>query len=366
MRAESMAHQDLPAVSPPTPGTRDPARVRMWARGGARRRAALASIVLVVVAALVLAAPLHRRARSLFSFRKVDDALYVMHLYGGYGFDEYLEDGLQARGQTSPPAQTADPPWACTVFAALNQEADLLLGRNFDWFNRPTLLLFTHPPGGYASVSLVDLSYLGFDTEPPSWRERLRLFDAPYWTFDGMNDKGLAVGMMAVPQADTLNDPRRVTIGSLDAIRLMLDRARTVDEAIALLGAHNIDWEGGPPLHYLIADAAGHSAIVEFVEGEMQVLPNEEPWQVATNFLLTGLSPERAKRSCRRYATAHETLERAEGSLPPGEAMDLLEDVSQDITMWSVVYGMTSGDIRVSVGRDFEDVHQFRLPMDDS
>jgi hypothetical protein len=335
----------------------------MWSGGGARRRAALAPIVLVVVAALILAALLSRRARSLFSFRKVDDALYVMHLYGDYGFDGYLEDGLQARDQTSAPAQIADPPWACTVFAALNQEGDLLLGRNFDWFNRPTLLLFTHPPGGYASVSLVDLSYLGFDREPPSWRERLRLIDAPYWTFDGMNEQGLAVGMMAVPQADTLNDPRRVTIGSLDAIRLILDRARSVAEAIDLLGAYNIDWEGGPPLHYLIADAAGHSAVVEFIEGEMQVLANEEPWQVATNFLVTGHSPESAKRSCRRYATAHETLERADGSLSQGEAMELLEGVSQDITMWSVVYGMTNGDIGVSVGRDFEDVHQFRLPM---
>jgi hypothetical protein len=257
----------------------------------------------------------------------------------------------------------ADPAWACTVFAALNQEGDPLLGRNFDWFNRPTLVLFTDPPGGYASISLVDLSYLGFGAEPPSWRERLRLLDAPYWTFDGMNEKGLAVGMMAVPQADTIIDPRRVTISSLDAIRLMLDRARSVDEAIDLLGAYNIDWEGGPPLHYLIADAAGHSAVVEFVEGEMQVLPNAEPWQVATNFLITGHTPESAQRTCWRYATAHDTLEQSGGSLSQGEAMGLLEDVSQDITMWSVVYGMANGEVRVSVGRDFDDVHQFRLPM---
>jgi hypothetical protein len=361
VRAKSMAHQDL------APYACDPAWVRMWTGGGARRRAALASIVLVVVASLVFAAPFHRRARSLFSFRKVDDhPLYVMHLYGSYGFDEYLEEGLQAPGQSSSTAETASPPWACTVFAALNLDGEPLVGRSFDWFNRPTLVLFTHPPGGYASVSLVDLSYLGFDTEPPSWRDRLRLFDAPYWTFDGMNEKGLAVGMMAVPQADTLNDPGRVTIGSLDAIRLILDNALSVAEAVALLGAYDIDWEGGPPLHYLIADAAGNSAVVEFVQGQMQVLPNEEPWQVATNFVLTGHSPKGAKRFCTRYATAYETLERADGSLSQGEAMDLLEDVSQHITMWSVVYGMAGGDIWVSVGRDFENVHQFRLPMGDS
>jgi hypothetical protein len=358
---------EVPALSRHDSGTRDRARLRTRAGRGSRRLAALASTCVFVLIALILAAPLHRRARSLFSFRKIDDhPLYVMHLYGDYDLDEYLEDGLQARGQTSAVTQMADAPWACTVFAALNQEGEPLLGRNFDWFNRPTLLLFTHPPDGYASVSLVDLSYLGFDTEPPTWRERLRLFDAPYWTFDGMNEHGLAVGMMAVPQADTLSDPRRVTIGSLDAIRLMLDKARSLDEAIALLGAYNIDWDGGPPLHYLIADAAGHSAVVEFVQGRMQVLPNEEPWQVATNFVLTGHSPEGAKRFCPRYATAHEALERADGGLSQEEAMDLLEDVSQDITMWSVVYDMTGGDIWVSVGRDFEHVHQFRLPVGDS
>jgi hypothetical protein len=87
---------------------------------------------------------------------------------------------------------------------------------------------------------------------------------------------------------------------------------------------------------------------------------------VATNFLLTGRSPETAKRSCWRYGTAHKTLELADGSVSPAEAMDLLEDVSQDITMWSVVYSMAGGGITVSVGRDFEDLHQFWLPLLDS
>jgi hypothetical protein len=367
VRRESVVHQEMSARPRSVGDTRDLAGARVRTLTVSRHQPALVSIIPVVVAALVLAAPFHGRARSLFSLRRVDDhPLYVMHLYGNYDLDEYLEDGVRSRGGSSSTAQMAREPWACTVFAALNQEGEALLGRSFDWYNRPTLVLFTHPPGDYASVSLVDLSYLGFDTEPPTWRERLRLLDAPYWTFDGMNEMGVAVGMMAVPWADTLDDPGKLTIGSLDAIRLVLDKAGSVDEAIALLGAYNIDWEGGPPLHYLIADAAGHSAVVEFVQGRMQVLPNREPWQVATNFLLTGHTAEGAQRSCPRYATAYKALERADGSLSPVEAMDLLEDVSQDITMWSVVYGMTGGEIRVSVGRDFGEIHQFGLPMGDS
>ena len=37
----------------------------------------------------------------------------------------------------------------------------MLLGRNFDWYEHPALILFTDPPDGYASVSMVDISYLG-------------------------------------------------------------------------------------------------------------------------------------------------------------------------------------------------------------
>ena len=42
---------------------------------------------------------------------------------------------------------------------------DRLFGRNFDWRYSPALLLFTDRPaaGGYASVSMVDIAYLGFD-----------------------------------------------------------------------------------------------------------------------------------------------------------------------------------------------------------
>ena len=36
----------------------------------------------------------------------------------------------------------------------------MVYGRNFDWQYSPALLLFTNPPDGYASVSMVDIEYL--------------------------------------------------------------------------------------------------------------------------------------------------------------------------------------------------------------
>jgi choloylglycine hydrolase len=189
--------------------------------------------------------------------------------------------------------------------------------------------------------------------------------DAAIWPFDGMNEHGLAVGMMAVPHAEDRADARRTTIGSLHAMRLILDGARTVDEAIALLQEYNVYFEGGPPLHYLIADAGGNSAIVEFIQGEMGILQSDAPWQVATNFLVSGHSTESARSQCWRYAQAETTLQQAGGLLSQAEAMDLLQDVSQRITMWSVVYGLTSGEVSVTMGRDYDRVHRFQLPMQD-
>jgi hypothetical protein len=322
----------------------------------------VAAVVLAIAALLILLA--NSPLRSLVTLKRVDDyPLYVMHLYGDYGFDEFLKEGVQAE-HTLPPAENAYAgTWGCSVFAALYPGGDLLLGRNFDWFNRPTLLLFTDPPAGYASASLVDISYLGFGTEEPSWSERTRLLDAPYLPFDGINEYGLAVGMMAVPSAQAGHDPQRVTVDSLQAMRLLLDKARSVDEAISLLEQYNIDFEEGPPLHYLVADRFGSSAVVEFIDGKTNILRNEQPWQVATNFLLSGFSPDGAKGQCWRYARAYEALERAGGRLSQQEAMDLLRSISQDITMWSVVYNLSSGEISVAMGRQYDRVHHFRLPQ---
>jgi len=320
------------------------------------------AITLMLVA--IPSVPAIKSLRSLATFRKVDDyPLYVMHFYGSYGFDEFLEVGTGAQRHLLPSEPGSPDQWACSVFAVLNKDRDLLLGRNFDWFNRPSLLLFTHPSDGFDSVSMVDISYFGFDTEEPSWSDRLGLLDAPYWPFDGMNERGLAVGMMAVPHAEDNQDPQQMTVGSLHAIRLLLDKARSVDEAVSLLQGYNVDFEGGPPLHYLVADAMGNSAVIEFIDGEMSIVPNEGAWQVATNFVISGHSQEEAKGLCRRYATTDKALEQAGGALAPQEAMDLLEDVSQDITMWSVVYNMSSGDISVAMGRDYEQVHEFQLEI---
>jgi predicted choloylglycine hydrolase len=248
----------------------------------------------------------------------------------------------------------------------LGSGGDRILGRNFDWHNRQTLLLFTDPPDGYASTSMVDISYLDFPAQNPSWADRVKLLDAPYLPFDGLNERGLAVGMMAVPRARDSSDPQKVTIGSLHAIRLMLDYAKNVSEAVALLQAYAVDFGGGPPIHYLVADASGDSAVIEYLDGRMTVLRNENPWQVSTNFIIAEQTPKGADSSCWRYNKVYKRLKETGGTLSSAEAMALLQDVSQPSTVWSAVYNLTDGGIQVAMGREYDQVHTFRLrPKDE-
>jgi hypothetical protein len=313
-------------------------------------------------------------AATLDSLEKVDDyPLYTMRYYGAYEKSTapaQVVRWLMAADVPNPIPPHAQLPWACSLFAACGDAEHRLYGRNFDWQYSPAVLLVTHPPDGYASVSMVDIAYLGF--APGQVRalddlplvQRGALLYAPFLPFDGMNEYGLAVGMAAVPPGGMRPDPDKATIGSLMVIRQMLDHARDVDEAVALLGSYNIDMGGGPPLHYLIADRTGRSVLVEFYQGRMEIIPSQAPWHLATNFLRASAG-ESAQGRCWRYDTIGQRLAAAEGRITPQEAIDLLAEVSQASTQWSMVYEMSSGDIGVAMGRRYEAVHTFHLRLAD-
>jgi hypothetical protein len=249
----------------------------------------------------------------------------------------------------------------------LGHEAQRLYGRNFDWEYSPALLLFTDPPDAYASVSMVDIAYLVPSSDVRDLTElpleqRDALLQTPFWPFDGMNEHGLAVGMAAVPESTLPHDPGKETIGSLRVIREMLDGARDVDEAVAILKRYNLTWNGGPALHYLIADASGRSVLVEFYDGEMVLIPGEEgqPWHVATNHLRAPIEST-GSGGCPRYQEILGELAKAEGRLRVPGAMDLLASVAQESTQWSVVYDLSAGKLHVAMGRAYDQVRVFHL-----
>jgi hypothetical protein len=303
----------------------------------------------------------------------VDDyPLYTMHYYGAY--DQLASLGEQNRWMVRAAQLASSPPEACSLFAALGDADNMLYGRNFDWSYSPALLLFTDPPDGYASVSMVDIAYLGFEddvvrrlTDLPL-AERQALLYTPFMPFDGMNERGLVIGMAAVPESETPRDAGKETLDSLEVIREMLDHARDVDEAIDVVRNYNIDWGGGPPLHYLLADASGRAALVEFHQGEMVLLSGGSApgssWHLATNFLRSSVG-ESAEGICSRYDRISRRLSQTQGRLAVPDALDLLGSVSQGSTQWSVVYEIRSGEVNVVMGRRFNRLHTFPIRLPD-
>jgi hypothetical protein len=295
------------------------------------------------------------------TWRKIDDyPLFVMDLYEDYHFDEYVKTGILPL----PPGFKL-PSGGCSCFSAFNLPGQAIFGRNYDWAKHITpLLLFTHPATGYASVSMLDLS-LGFGTKEPSWEnplDRQLLLLAPYIPLDGMNEHGLIVALMAVPKAQAPVDTNKVSIIFLAAIRLMLDRAQSVDEAISLLRAYNITLI---QQHLIIADAEGNSAVVEFVNGEMKVLRSKHPWQVSTNFVLSD-NLESLRGRCWRYDTMDKTLEQSNGRISAAKAMSLLKEVFQNgagKTIYSMVYNQINGEIDIAMDRKYDRVYRVDFNM---
>jgi hypothetical protein len=178
-----------------------------------------------------------------------------------------------------------------------------------------------------------------------------------------MNAKGLVVGLAADESARTAPVAGRPTVGSVRILRLLLDNAATVDEALGVLDRYNLDFQGGPPLHYLIADASGASAVVEFVDGRREVTRGGPPWQALTNFRIAGAGAAE-KAADDRYATAAGTLDRGAGALDWRAAMDVLRDVAQRHTQWSVTYELRTGKVHLVAKQNWPAVHEFALTME--
>ncbi|MHC4203114.1 MAG: linear amide C-N hydrolase [Planctomycetota bacterium] len=323
------------------------------------KRAMKILLFLLAVILIALAALLYAPFRTMASLEKVDDfPLYVMKYKGGYFFDFFVEEGIE--WDFYQKIYKAANPDACTSLAALNPEGRAVFGRNFDWKHRASLLLFTDPPGGYASVSMVDLYYLGLEgMQEIPWSKRFVLLGAPYATIDGMNECGVAIAQNAVPRRKFPADPNKPTLLNSQIVRLVLDYAKDVDEALNLIQQYNIDF-ADVSVHFHIADVSGNSAIVEYLDDGISIIRDEKNWQVSTNYLFS----EAIKPNCWRYKKASESLTREQGDITNEQAMNILQGTSMDHTTWSVVYNLSTGGINLAMGKDYDQVHTFKLSME--
>ena len=101
----------------------------------------------------------------------------------------------------------------------------------------PALFVKTAPSNGYRSISMVNLAYIGFgeDKLPTGLLDSFFCLAAPYVPLDGVNEKGVAVGVLLIDTEPTNQQTEKVDITTTTAIRMILDQAATVEEALTLL-----------------------------------------------------------------------------------------------------------------------------------
>ena len=190
------------------------------------------------------------------------------------------------------------------------------------------------------------LIFWGFGEEyvpDGSLMERMQSLAAVYVPLDGMNSEGLAVAdLIAGDKEETHQQTGKVSLTTTTAIRLLLDKAANVDEAIALLRQYDMHSSIGYAHHLSIADATGRSVVVEYVGGEMLVTET----RVVTNHYLADCEKQGvgSEQSHLRY----DILSAHTGPADEQGVRDLLESVAQknypqsdghyEKTLWSIVY----------------------------
>jgi predicted choloylglycine hydrolase len=241
----------------------------------------------------------------------------------------------------------------CTSFQAVKADGTgFWYGRNYDYFKNPTMVTVSRPRKGYASIAVSDMSHIGYSLEklPKDFVSSLSCLASIYAPVDGMNEKGLCTSIMALPKQASQQETEKPNVGTTIIMRLWLDRCATVQEALDLLETVDVrhDAAVGSGYHYMVADAAGDCAVVEFDkdDGWKTMIVRKAPdakYMLVTNHLLSEkyytTEPDPAvgnphSKSWWRYETAGAFLAAHDGTLTLDQAQECLSMVHWKDLVW--------------------------------
>ena len=360
---------------------------------------------LVLVFLIGVYAVWHNEISTLMSFKMLrernddhkDGAVYTMEVKGDFYLDEFVEQGgvkndtelinFITKNITKDIIQLniTDPEIACSSFTATSESGDNLFGRNYDFSKTNTCVVKTQAnEGRHASISCVDLQFLGIDVDKnvEGLMDKFTCLAATYAPLDGINDAGVSCGIYMTYQGDeetvaTDQNTEKPDFTSTTLLRLILDYADNVDEAVEIASSYDLHDSAKTSYHYMVADASGKSAILEWTaetdksdndgsKRTLKVIYNDDDshigelegstdYQVITNFVLQPDyykdSESDDKNGADRYDRIYEELNKTNGIVKDeNAAMDILaivgrrdwnNDDGNGITVHSAVYNLT-------------------------
>ena len=362
-------------------------------------------LVLVLVGIGAVWAIWHNEISTLMSIQLLQDrndahrdgAVYTMDVSGGFYLEDFIrQGGVSGDGELIQfitdhltrgiiPLSMESPEIGCSSFTARAEDGDMLFGRNYDFSKTNTAIVRTEGSGErHATISTVDLQFLSIDPEKnaESFLDKVMMLAAPYAPLDGINDAGVSCGIYMTYQGGettvaTDQNTEKPDFTSTTLLRLILDYADNVEEAVEIASAFDLHDSAMTSYHYMVADATGRSAILEWVGAndtsdndgsarELVVIYNDSDdhisenesrsdLQVVTNFILQpGYYqdvPAEEKKGTDRYEQLWADVNAAEGTFEnEQEAMKLLKTVGRrswnnddknGCTVHSVIYNLT-------------------------
>ena len=329
--------------------------------------------------------------------------VYEMTMDGGYYFNEFIEQGGVSNDDDLIqfivdnitkgliPISMKAPEVGCSSFTVIDENGNNLFGRNYDFASTSSLILHTNPGNGrHASISSVDLQFLGLGDGIDGLMDKLTAIAAAYAPLDGMNDAGVSCGIYMSYQGpgdesySTDQQTDKPDLTSTTMLRMILDYADDVDEAVDLVKKYDFHDSANSSFHYMVADKSGKSAILEWVnedatdstdiDGTKRVLKvyyNDQDerlgedeaknnFQYITNFIVTpgyyANENQEDMKGLDRYNYIKNTINpdgtNSEGKFTKEKSLNLLKDLgrrkwnqtvgsdSNNITVWSVLYDL--------------------------
>ncbi len=311
---------------------------------------------------------------TISEIKLLESGLSTVQFKEDYYFDKYIEQGgassdkeviqfLKDNILSNVDIEFQSNTFGCSTISSLG--TNKLFGRNFDWNHCNALIMQSKPPTGYASISTVNMDFIqtsaGFllDLLP----DNIKTIAALYAPLDGMNEKGLCVAVNMISDNTTIEqNSNKPDITTTTAIRLLLDKAANVEEAIALLQQYDMHASMGMMVHFAISDVSGKSVAVEYINNEMVV--TETP--VLTNFYVSegkkyGIG---SAQSHERYDILTKVLFDND-NITTEQMKNALDSVSKDnfneyeATEWSIIFNQTSGEVTYYHRENYQNGYTF-------
>lgn len=351
-------------------------KTRWW------KKVLLAVAILILLMIIIAVTLLWRVIRTAASVEKLEDGLYFMEYPGDYHFNGFLEAGgassdmavanylIRDIAYGSVDLRLQGYGFGCSTISASDGTGGSLFGRNFDWRYCSSMIVRTAPPEGYVSISTVNMDFLNIGLDFLSEEMRMRILSAaaPYAPIDGMNEEGLCVAVLMIDDRPAFSqDTGKPDLTTTTAVRLLLDHAASVDEAIELLSQYDLHASVGMMVHFAIADATGRSVAVEYVNNEMCVAETD----IVTNYYLT--AGEKFGIGSAESHTRYEILDarlQSKEAFSMDDIRDALDSVSKHnfnsqfaSTEWSIVYNQQIGQIRYYHREKYDREFSYKLDM---